>query len=171
MIRVMTIALSLALVMMAAPAGAHQADLMTARGKVGPIQNGETTTADMRELFGEPSEKKIVRVGCSRVIRLRWGNELQTHTYKGDVDRHIIDVMVLARVVHGEGAVYRFHTYKGLRVGDSEEKVNELYPGSAAGEPHNGHSHYMLGDRGTKLLAKVVDGVVVQLEAAPYEYC
>lgn len=168
----MLLVLSVALVSMAAtPAVAHRADLITAKGKVGPIQNGETTISDMRDLFGDPSERKVVRVGCSRVIKLRWGNELQTYTYRGDDSRHIIDVKVLARRVHAGDAVYRIHTYKGLRVGDSEAKVKELYPDSAAGEPHNGHTHYLLGDRGTKLLAKVVDGFVVQLEAAPYEYC
>ena len=153
------------------PAGAHSDDLITAAGKVGPIQNGDTTIRDMRNMFGDPTHRSVVRVGCSRVIKLRWGNDLQTFTYRADENRKIIDVKVLARRVRAHDAVYRFHTYKGLRVGDSEAKVRELYPGSEGGEPHNGHTHYLLGDRGTKLLAKVVDGQVVQLEAAPYEYC
>ena len=155
---------------LSSPAVAHQRDLITAVGRVGPIQNGETTISDMRSRFGDPSQRKVVRVGCSRVIKLRWGSELQTYTYRADESRRIIDVKVLARRVHADGAVYRFHTYRGLRVGDSESRVEELYPG-VDGETHNGHTHYILGDRETKLLAKVVGGEVVQLEAAPYEYC
>jgi hypothetical protein len=166
-------AVSCALLLVPFPASAHRRDLMTVNGRVGNIiQTGETTNADMKEMFGRPSEKKIVRVGCSRVIRLRWRGDIQTYAYKGDPDRVVVDVKVNAAEVTARrlGETYAFHTRKGLRVSDSEETLQELYP-RRNGITHNGHTHYILRDSGTKLLGKVIDGVVVQLEVAPYEFC
>ena len=157
------------------PAGAHPRDLMTSNGRVGAIiQTGETTNADMKEMFGRPTAKKIVRVGCSRVIRLRWRGEIQTYAYKADPDRIVVDVKVNTSEVtaRGLGDTYEFHTRKGLRPGDSEDVLRELYP-RRNGITHNGHTHYILGEGefGQKLMAKVIDAVVVQLEVAPYEFC
>lgn len=61
---------------------------------------------------------------------------------------------------------------KGLRVGDSEGRLRALYP-IAGRHTHDGHTHYTIGEsrRGTRLLAKVVNRTVVQLETAPYEFC
>ena len=164
-----------AVVVTALPASAHRRDLMTPSGRVGAIiQTGETTNADMKEMFGRPTGKKIVRVGCSRVVRLRWRGEIQTYAYRGDPDRIVVDVKVNTSEVTARrlGDTYAFHTRKGLRVGDTEERLQELYP-RRNGITHNGHTHYILGEHngGPKLLGKVKDGVVVQLEAAPYEFC
>ncbi len=153
---------------------AHERDLVTARGTVGPIQTGETTIRDMRRMFGDPASRAVVRVGCSRVIKLRWKNQLQTYTYKADDERRVIDARVLARHVDAkdEDDAFSFHTRKGLRVGDRESKLRKLYP-EKTGDRHKGHTHYLLRESkyGTRLIAKVVDRRVAQLEAAPYEYC
>lgn len=168
-------AILVAVVATGLPASAHRRDLMTPNGRVGGIiQTLETTTADMKEMFGRPTEKKIQRVGCSRVIRLRWRGEIQTYAYKADPDRIVVDVKVNTSEVTARrlGETYAFHTRKGLHPLDSEEKLQELYP-RRNGMTHNGHTHYILGEGefGTKLMAKVIDGVVVQLEVAPYEFC
>ena len=167
------VGLSVGLMCLAAvPVGAHERDLITSRGKVGPIKNGETTTADMKRMFGEPNERKIVRIGCTRVIQLRW-DDIQTRTFRGDPDRRIIDVKVLNRVVNALEADYKIHTDKDLRVGDSEARLKRLYNPDPT-ESHNGHTHYSIeeGRRlGTRILVKVIDGKVVQLETPPYEYC
>ena len=175
--RLLERALSLALgvLLVAAPAGAHRRDVMTPNGRVGNvIQTGETTNADMKEMFGRPSSKKIVRVGCSRVVRLRWRGEIQTYAYKADPDRVVVDVKVNTSEVTARGLddTYAFHTRKDLHPGDGEERLQELYP-RRKGMTHSGHTHYLLGEGefGTKLLAKVIDGIVVQLEVAPYEFC
>ncbi|MDP9066968.1 MAG: hypothetical protein M3N53_01290 [Actinomycetota bacterium] len=162
-----------ALALMTGPGVAHQRDLITAGGKVGPIQNGRTNNADMRDMFGRPSYRDVIRVGCSRVVRLRWRGQIQSFAYRADEQRRVVDVRVLAREVEAaDGSSYTFHTRRGLRVGDSQRRLRELYP-NADPMTHAGHTHYKLGEGryGTKLLAKVVDDVVVQLEAAPYEYC
>jgi hypothetical protein len=156
----------------ALPAGAHERDLITAGGRVGPIRTNTATIAEMKNVFGPPTSRKVVRVGCSRVIRLRWGRQLQTYTYRADEERRIVDVKVLARRVQGTGGSFSFHTGRGLRVGDTERELRRLYP-QRRPYTHNAHSHYILGEsrRGTRLLAKVVDNRVVQLEAVPYEFC
>jgi hypothetical protein len=160
-------------VLSALPAVAHESDLATP-GRMGPIVNGETSIGVMKAMFGEPTSRDVLRVGCSRVIKLRWHGEVQTYTYKADDARKIIDIKILERTVRAreENRTYSFHTGKGLRVGDSEERVQDLYP-RRNGITHGGHTHYLLRESraGTKLLAKVVDGDVVQLESAPYEYC
>ena len=164
-----------AVLLAALPVWAHPRDLMTSNGRVGSIiQTGETTNADMKEMFGRPTDKKIVRVGCSRVIRLRWRGEIQTYAYKADPDRIVVDVKVNTSEVtaRGLGDTYAFHTRKGLHPLDSEDVLQELYP-RRNGITHNGHTHYILGEGefGQKLMAKAIDGVVVQLEVAPYEFC
>lgn len=161
------------IVAIAVPVSAHEADVIGAGGKVGPIRTGETTVRAMRDLLGEPSQRDVVRVGCSRVIKLRWRGQIQAYAYRADDDRRVIDVKVLSRRVDtAEGTTYSFHTRKELRVGDSKRRLKNKYP-NVMGERHNGHTHFILGqsDNGTKLLAKVVGGEVVQLEAAPYEFC
>ena len=60
------------------PATAHRLDLMTPN-KAGPIQRGETTMRQMRRWFGAPTARKVVRVGCVRVIKARWGSKLMVY--------------------------------------------------------------------------------------------
>jgi len=155
----------------AAPAGAHRSDLINGEGRVGPIQTNETTTSDMKAMFGEPNQKKIVRIGCSMVVSLRW-DDVQVRAYQADKQRKIVDVKVLSRTVNAIDADYKIHTSRGLRVGDSEARLRELYS-VAEGEPHNGHTHYLLQEDRywNRFVAKVIDSKVVQLETAPYEYC
>ncbi|MBA2725170.1 MAG: hypothetical protein H0U53_04200 [Actinobacteria bacterium] len=155
----------------AGPVGAHERDVITAGGQVGPIETGMTSTADMKKIFGDPNQRKIVRVGCSRVVKLRW-DDVQTYAYLADPDRKIVDVKVLSRTLHALQSDYNIHTWKGLRVGDSEARLMRLYEPDP-GESHNGHTHYLLGEgrSDNRLVAKVVNSKVVQLEAAPFEYC
>jgi hypothetical protein len=152
-----------------APVRAHESDVMTPGGKVGPIQTGETTVREMKDLFGEPRSKTVKRVGCSKVLQLRW-DKIQTFSYRSE--RIVVDVRVRSDRVPSEEGVLRFHTRRGLRVGDSEARLRELYPKrKPMTHPKGGHVHYKLGGEYEKLLAKVVDETVVELEAAPYEFC
>ena len=152
----------------AALTSAHERDVMTPQ-HVGPIVMNETTVAQMKDLFGEPRGRLVKRVGCSKVVRLRWGR-LQTYHYRGP--RTIVDVRVRSDHVPARAGAYRFHTRRDLRVGDSEARLQELYPKrKPLTHPHGGHIHYRLAGEYEKLMAKVVDGMVVELESAPYEYC
>ena len=137
--------------------------------QVGPITMNETTVAEMKDLFGEPRSRRVKTVGCSKVVRLRW-NHIQTYHYKEP--KTIIDVRVRSDHIPAETGAYRFHTRRDLRVGDSEARLRQLYPHrKPMTHPNGGHVHYRLAGDGEKVMAKVVDDLVVELEAAPYEYC
>ena len=59
---------------------------------------------------------------------------------------------------------------RGVRVGDSERDVKRAYP-NARSDTHRGHTHYFIEDDYDRIFVKVVDGVVVALEAHPFEWC
>ena len=153
------------------PVRAHPIDLMKPN-RAGPIIRGETTMGELRAWFGRPTHRKVKRVGCIRVIRARWGSELRVYASRGEVRIAEAIFVSARRITSADHGDLRVHTRRGLRVGDSEDRLRELYPRST-GETHAGHTHYRLrtGDFGAYLLAKVVDGEVVQLEAWPFEFC
>jgi hypothetical protein len=154
-----------------APAQAHRRDLMSPV-RAGPIVRGETTMRDLREWFGSPTHRKTVLVGCEQVIEAGWDGELQVYSTRA-TPRTVAAIFVRARTItsaeHGELAM---HTRRGLRVADGERRLRRLYP-RAEPETHWGHTHYRLrtGAYGAYMMAKVVNGEVVQLEAWPYEFC
>jgi hypothetical protein len=151
-------------------ASAHPRDEMLP-GKAGPIIRGETTMSELRDWFGAPNSRRVITVGCSRVIRARWDG-LKVYAERG-ADRTVGAIFVRSRDLesaeHGE---LRIHTRRGLRVGDRHRKLRRLYP---ARRPlaHAGHIHYRLktDNFGAYMMGKVVDGRVVQLEAWPFEFC
>jgi hypothetical protein len=154
-----------------APAQAHRRDLMTP-SSAGPIVRGETTLHDLREWFGSPTQQKDVRVGCEQVISAGWDGALRVYAAR-ERPRTVGAIFIRARnITSAEHGELTMHTRERLRVGNSEDRLRRLYPRSVP-ETHGGHTHYRLrtDDNGSYLMAKVVDGVVVQLEAWPYEFC
>jgi hypothetical protein len=140
-------------------------------GRAGPIVRGETTMPELREWFGEPDDRRVVRVGCVRVLRARW-NGLQVYVNRGD-DRTVGAIFVRKRTLESsEHGKLRIHTSKELRVGDRHRKLKRLYP-NADPIKHGGHIHYRLktGRFQSYMMGKVVDGRVVQLESWPFEFC
>jgi hypothetical protein len=154
-----------------APAEAHRLDLMTP-SSAGPIVRGETTLRDLREWFGSPTQLQRVRVGCERVIKAGWNGDLRVYV-AGERPRTVRAVFIRARnITSAEHGELTMHTRERLRVGNSEARLRRLYPDSMP-ETHGGHTHYRLrtDESGSYLMAKVVEGVVVQLESWPYEFC
>ncbi len=155
-----------------AGAQAHRGEDVTP-AKAGPIVRGTTTMREMRDWFGAPTARKVVRVGCIRALRARWSDDLKVYAPRGEDGRVVGAIFVRSRSVtsqeHGE---LNWHTKKGLRVGDRNPKVRRLYPNA---EPikHAGHIHYRLreGKDNGYMMAKVVDRRVVQLEVWPFEFC
>lgn len=149
----------------------HKADLAKP-GRLGPILRERTTLAQMEEWFGEPSSRRVRQVGCVKAIKVRWGRRLSA--IAGRSGEHLIAQATVKRrtIESAEHGELTLHTRKGLRVGDSERKLQRLYPKS---EPvtHAGHTHYRLktGHFGQYLMGKAVDGTVVALEMWPYEFC
>ena len=150
---------------------AHPRDEMWP-GKAGPIIRGETTMSELRDWFGPPDSRRVIRVACIRVIRLRWDG-LRVYAERDKVrtaDAIFVRSRVLESAEHGE---LRIHTSRGLRVGDRHRKLRRLYP-HADPDEHSGHIHYRLktGNKSNaRMMGKVVDGRVVQLEAWPFEFC
>lgn len=152
------------------PALGHDADLLGER-RAGPILLGETTLRQAKNWFGEPTSRKIVKIGCVRAVKMRWGHRLTVLAEKYEGKTYpIAEARAQKRTItsskHGD---LTMHTKKGLMVGDPESKVNELYP-SKEGHTHKGHTHYLL-EQGRMLMVKVVDEEVVEIVVGPYEFC
>lgn len=151
-------------------ATAHPRDEMWP-GKAGPIIRNETTMSELRDWFGTPNSRRVVRVACIRVIRARWDG-LQVYAHR-EGDHTVGAIFVRNRALesseHGE---FRIHTNEGLRVGDRHRKLKRLYPNADPIE-HAGHIHYRLrnGQFNSYMMGKVIDGRVVQLESWPFEFC
>ena len=151
-------------------ASAHPRDEMWP-GKAGPIKRNETTLSELREWFGRPNSRRVVRVGCIRVVRARWDG-LKVYAERVG-DRAVGAIFVRKRAIESsEHGRLRIHTNEGLRVGDRHRKLRRLYP-NAHPIAHAGHIHYRLrnGQFNSYMMGKVVDGRVVQLEAWPFEFC
>lgn len=159
-----------ALIIGSLPAIAHDADLMKPT-RAGPIIRGRTTIQEMRDWFGEPTSRKVIRVACVRVRRVKWRDDIKAYINLdlGTADAIFIRSRTITSQEHGD---LTMHTRKGLRIDDSERKLVRLYPNSKP-ITHAGHTHYRLktGRFGVYLMAKVVDRVVIQFESWPYEFC
>jgi hypothetical protein len=156
------------------PAPAHTADLIAAGDRAGPIVLGESRLSQLKNWFGEPTARKVVSVQCVNAVRMRWGTRLVVLAphYQGRTQR-VAQATVSTRTIHSSrDGDLTMHTEKGLHVGDSEERLRELYP-NRKGDTHRGHTHYFLGygkNDGT-LWARVEAGTVVNLQVGPYEFC
>jgi hypothetical protein len=154
-----------------APAEAHRLDRVTPH-RAGPIVRGDTIMRELRGWFGSPSGRKTIRVDCERVISAGWEGKLRVYATRA-TPRMVAAIFVRApSITSAEHGELTMHTRKGLRIGNSEGRLRHLYP-RAGLETHGGHTHYRLhtADDGPYMMAKVVDGEVVQLEVWPYEFC
>lgn len=165
------VALAVSVLATAAPTAAHRRDLMTPH-RAGPIVRNETPMSRMKQWFGPPEWRRGVRIACSRLIEARWDEGVTAYTSRGDartVQATFIRRRIVESDVHGELAI---HTAKGLRVGNREGRLTNLYP-SADPMTHAGHTHYRLrtAPEGAYLMAKVVGNRVVRFENWPFEFC
>ena len=150
---------------------AHEADLIKAGRKAGPIRLQRTTLSQARDWFGEPLRRRNFQYQCIQAIRVTWPEPQIIFTR--DEERRAVTAKIRDRTVSSnEHGTLRIHTKKGLRVGDSERRLRELYP-NKEGETHRGHTHYILvsGPNDGRLLARVERDEVVELETGPYEAC
>jgi hypothetical protein len=150
---------------------AHKTDLIN-RKKAGPVKIAETTLKDAKKIFGKPDTNKIVRRGCIKVRRARWGNALTIYFGKGPKGV-ATEVRVRKKEVgtKTEGRL-RIHTKKGLKVGNPTGKVKDLYP-RAQSYKVKGKKVWELKRNTLKgrLQAVTDNGAVDTLANAPYEYC
>ncbi len=170
--RAIVVSVTASIVVMAAPATAHRADLING-SKAGPIRNGETTLRTAEEWFGEADTVRRVVVGCKVPLkRARWYGRLVVF-FGRDADGVATEAKVLRRTltssVHGDITV---HTRKGLEIGDRERKVRRLYPDATRYRRH-GREWYILKSSPSygRLEAALEQRRVTVLRNGPWEYC
>jgi hypothetical protein len=151
---------------------AANGDDLINRNKAGPVEIAETTLKKAKKIFGKPSTNKIVRRGCIKVRRARWGKELTIYFGKGPKGV-ATEVRVRRKIISSktEGDL-RIHTKKGLRVGNATKKVKKLYP-RAQKYRVKGKTIWELKRNTLKgrLQAVTDKGAIDTLANAPYEYC
>jgi hypothetical protein len=157
------------------PAAAHEADRMTAH-RAGPIRNGETTVAEAKDRFGEPTRVKKTKIGCEvKITKLFWGKRLKVYFAGWGSNRKATETWVRRRnVATATGGEMTFHTRRMLRVGDSLKRLKAKYPKAEPTHGPKGWKHWDLRLPKTgvaRLEAIVHDGRVTALLNAPYEYC
>jgi hypothetical protein len=151
---------------------AANGDDLINRNKAGPVKIAETTLKKAKNIFGKPSANKIVRRGCIKVRRARWGKHLTIYFGKGPKGV-ATEVRVRKKTVSTETeGDLRIHTKKGLRVGHPTKKVKNLYP-RAQKYKVEGKTIWELKRNTLKgrLQAVTDHGRVDTLANAPYEYC
>lgn len=149
---------------------AHQPDAIVTGTRAGPLVIDETTLADVKEWFGTPELLTKGRYQCIGVItavwpdlRLKFSQELQ----------RLIEIEIRAdEIKSAEHGTLRFHTRRGLRVGDSVLHVHQKYP-DAPFYTHDLHIHHVLHLRFPvgRVEATTRLGSVTELLVAPWELC
>jgi hypothetical protein len=151
---------------------AANGDDLINRNKAGPVKIAQTTLKKAKNVFGKPSANKIVRRGCIKVRRARWGKDLTIYFGKGPKGV-ATEVRVRKKAISTETeGDLRIHTKKGLRVGNATKKVKKLYP-RAQKYRVEGKTIWELKRNTLKgrLQAITDNGKVDTLANAPYEYC
>lgn len=149
---------------------AHPADVIVTGTRAGPLVMGETTLTDAKDWFGSPDSLTKRRYQCIRVItavwpglRLKFSQELQ----------RLVEIKIRAHeIVSFEHGRLRFHTRRGLRVGDTLLHVHQKYP-DAPFYTHDLHIHHVLHLRFPvgRVEATTRLGLVTELLVAPWELC
>jgi hypothetical protein len=149
---------------MGAAAFAHKADLI-GRGRVADLRYGESTFDEAMDLFGSPTNRRLVN-GCVRTLIARWPG-IKLWFDRSEPGRGVINGFVRARSVPtADGGSLMIHTRRGLRVEDTVKKLKRLYPDARGSRARGGKRRYLLegrGGGGSYLQAVAQGGRVVRL--------
>jgi hypothetical protein len=112
------------------PAAAATTDATITPSRLGPLRISKTTLAEARAQLGEPTKVNPLGDGCfARMKRLSWGDDLKLlFVYSGE--HHVVHtpkVMAKQFPVAGNDR-WQVATARGLQVGDSKDRMFELYP-------------------------------------------
>lgn len=149
---------------------AHPTDAIVTGTRAGPLVIGETTLDDAKNWFGNPESLTKRRYQCIGVInavwaglRLKFSQELQ----------RLVEIEIRAdEIESAEHGRLRFHTRRGLRVGDTVLHIQQKYPDGAF-YMHDLHIHHVLHLRFPvgRVEATSRLGFVTELLVAPWELC
>jgi hypothetical protein len=124
------IAVPLVLLLAAGSSGAATTEARITPVRLGTIRISETTLEEAKAEFGEPAKIKPLGTGCwERMKRLYWGDDLRILFVYVDGRHVVLTPRVSARHVDlANGDRWRVATAEGLEVGDTEDRLRELYP-------------------------------------------
>ena len=169
--KALVVALGVA-IFLAVPAVADPDDLVTAR-RMGPVDRDLTTYEQFKNWFGPPTSKDRHPYQCIEVIDAVWRGRFRMFFSVGaDATNTMVVAMLRKRsVISDRHGLLQFHTRKGLRVGDSAGRVENLYP-RADKHHHPDKNHWILysSERG-RLEATTSGHEVTELRVFPFEAC
>ena len=153
----LVVVLSLSSLLVVGPASATTLDASITASRLGSLRIMKTTLAEAKAQLGEPTKIKPLGDGCfARMKRLSWGDDLKIlFVYSGD--HHVVHTpKVMAKqfpVVNNDR--WRVATARGLEVGDSMERMIELYPN--ADNNGSGRTYNLIVKDGYKYLTATLD--------------
>jgi len=158
-----------AAVFVAVPAVADKEDLVTV-GRIGPIERDETTFRQVKRWFGPPASLSIHEYQCITVVDALWPGRFRI-LFHESAKTVVVAKLRKRSVVSDRDGLLQFHTRKGLRVGDSAGRIDNLYP-RADKHHHPNKNHWILVSnlRG-RLEATTSEHEVTELRVFPYEAC
>ena len=122
--------LGLAILVVGPTAAAATTEATITVNGLGPLKIGETTLAEAKDQLGEPTKVNPLGDGCfARMKRLSWGDDLKI-LFVHSGGQHVVHtpkVMAKQFPVAGNDR-WQVATARGLQVGDSMERMFELYP-------------------------------------------
>jgi hypothetical protein len=144
-------------------------DLVTV-GRMGPIERDETTLGQVKGWFGQPASVSRHQYQCITVIDAVWPGRFRILFH--ETEKTVVVAKLRKRsVVSDRHGLLQFHTRKGLRVGDSAGRVDDLYP-RAGRHHHPNKNHWILVSNLRGRLEATTSGhEVTELRVFPYEAC
>jgi hypothetical protein len=149
--------LCLAAFLVIGPASAATMDAIITTNRLGPLRLNKTTLAEAKAQLGEPTKINPIGQGCwDRMKRLSWGDDLKI-LFVYSRNHHVVHtpkVMSKQFPVSGNDR-WRAATARGLEVGDTKERMLELYPN--ADNNGSGRTYNLVIKDGYKYLTATLD--------------
>jgi hypothetical protein len=142
---------------------AHPVDRISA-GALGNLEYQEGTFEQAVARYGQPDSTREFD-GCVPTLEGRWGQDLKIFFDTSDDNTAFIGIVKNRRIPLASGDFAVFHTRKGLRVRDSVERLQRLYPNAEGSRAPGGRQWTLGGDEGGGrfLTARTVHGTVSRL--------
>ena len=98
--------------------------------RFGSLRLAETTLEEAKDILGDPTRVKRLGQGCwDKMKRVWWGDELRI-LFILSQGKHVVHTpRVTAPIIDvANGDKWRVETGRGLQIGDTRERLLELYP-------------------------------------------
>ena len=124
--------------------------------KFGSLVLQESTVADAKALFGQPTKIRKLGPGCwDNMKRLYWGSGLNIYFYSSRGSHRVLQPIVKQTLIDlANGDRWRVETGRGLQIGDTEKRLLELYPKA---KNHGSRTYTLLVRDGYKYQTATLD--------------